>query len=81
MNKAYICNTYVHMYSYAAELWAVVNNAGVYGHGDVELCPIETYRRLADVNLYGMIRLTQELLPLVRQAKGKFEYTFKPANS
>ncbi|WAR18648.1 BDH-like protein [Mya arenaria] len=54
-----------------AKLWALVNNAGVYGHGDVELCSLETYQRLTDVNLFGMIRVTQELLPLLRQSQGR----------
>jgi len=47
-----------------------VNNAGIYGHGDVELTSVETYKTLADVNMYGMIRVTQEFLPLIRRSQG-----------
>ncbi|XP_045187222.1 retinol dehydrogenase 16-like isoform X2 [Mercenaria mercenaria] len=53
------------------ELWALFNNAGVYGHGDVEMCPVETFKFLADVNLFGMVRLTQEFLPLIRKSQGR----------
>lgn len=52
-------------------LWGVVNNAGIYGHGDVELCSLEMYKRVADVNLYGTIRVTKAFLPLVRQSQGR----------
>lgn len=53
------------------ELWALVNNAGIYVHGDVELCPLQTYKHVAEVNLYGTIRLTQTFLPLIRSSKGR----------
>ncbi|XP_060602196.1 D-beta-hydroxybutyrate dehydrogenase, mitochondrial-like [Ruditapes philippinarum] len=56
------------------QLWGVINNAGVYGHGDVELCPIETFKSVVDVNFFGNVRVTQEFLPLVRNSKGKIPY-------
>ena len=49
-----------------------MNNAGIYGHGDVELCSIEMYKKVADVNLYGTIRVTKAFLPLVRKSQGKY---------
>ena len=48
----------------------MVNNAGIYGHGEVELCSLEMFKRVADVNLYGMIRVTKAFLPLIRESKG-----------
>ena len=52
-------------------LWAIVNNAGVDFLGDVELSSMETYRRVMEVNLFGMIRVTKAFLPLIRASKGK----------
>ncbi|KAJ8409592.1 hypothetical protein AAFF_G00229930 [Aldrovandia affinis] len=52
-------------------LWAVVNNAGVSTFGEVEFTSMETYRQVTEVNLWGTIRVTKALLPLVRRAKGR----------
>ncbi|KAK6293307.1 hypothetical protein J4Q44_G00368080 [Coregonus suidteri] len=53
-------------------LWgAVVNNAGVSTFGEVEFTTMETYRQVSEVNLWGVIRVTKALLPLVRRAKGR----------
>lgn len=52
-------------------LWAVVNNAGL-GAG----CPfdwgedVEEYRRLFEVNVFGVVRVTKYLMPLLRQTTG-----------
>eukprot|EP00058_Branchiostoma_floridae_P027065 XP_002612556.1 3-hydroxybutyrate dehydrogenase [Branchiostoma floridae] len=54
-----------------AGLWAIVNNAGTSTYGLVEWCPIETYKRVAEVNLWGTVRVTKVFLPLVRKAKGR----------
>jgi NADP-dependent 3-hydroxy acid dehydrogenase YdfG len=51
-------------------LWAVINNAGIAFNGDVEIASIETMKRIAEVNIYGMIRVTQACLPLIRKSKG-----------
>ncbi|KAM4771821.1 D-beta-hydroxybutyrate dehydrogenase, mitochondrial-like [Rhinophrynus dorsalis] len=52
-------------------LWGVVNNAGIATFGEVEFSSIDTYKMVADVNLWGTIRITKALLPLVRKAKGR----------
>lgn len=53
-------------------LWGVVNNAGVTGNGSpVEWQTVDNYRKCNDVNLYGMIHVTNVFLPLVRKAKGR----------
>ncbi|KAJ8319254.1 hypothetical protein KUTeg_004345 [Tegillarca granosa] len=52
------------------ELWAVVNNAGLNFLGDVEFCSMDIYKRIADVNLFGVVRVTKAFLPLIRKAKG-----------
>uniref|UniRef100_A0A8B9JW55 3-hydroxybutyrate dehydrogenase, type 1 n=1 Tax=Astyanax mexicanus TaxID=7994 RepID=A0A8B9JW55_ASTMX len=52
-------------------LWAVVNNAGISTFGEVEFTTMETYKQVSDVNLWGTIRVTKAVLPLIRRAKGR----------
>ncbi|XP_067672980.1 D-beta-hydroxybutyrate dehydrogenase, mitochondrial-like [Haliotis asinina] len=52
-------------------LWALVNNAGILYTGDVEVQTMAVYRRVAEVNLFGMVRMCKAFLPLVRQRKGR----------
>lgn len=62
----------IHYHSiHASGLWAVVNNAGVSTFGEVEFTSIDTYRQVSEVNLWGTIRVTKAVLPLIRRAKGK----------
>lgn len=53
-------------------LWAIVNNAGISG----PVCPIEwmtsqDFRKTIEVNLFGVILVTKEFLPLVRKERGR----------
>ncbi|XP_057179403.1 D-beta-hydroxybutyrate dehydrogenase, mitochondrial [Triplophysa rosa] len=52
-------------------LWAVVNNAGVSTFGEVEFTTMDTYKQVAEVNLWGTISVTKAFLPLIRRAKGR----------
>lgn len=52
-------------------LWALVNNAGIDCYGDIEFSPTEFYRRVADVNLFGMVHVTKTFLPMIRKSKGR----------
>ncbi|XP_026877709.1 D-beta-hydroxybutyrate dehydrogenase, mitochondrial isoform X1 [Electrophorus electricus] len=52
-------------------LWAVVNNAGVSTFGEVEFTSMDTYKQVSEVNLWGTIRVTKSLLPLIRRAEGR----------
>jgi NAD(P)-dependent dehydrogenase (short-subunit alcohol dehydrogenase family) len=54
-----------------AGLTGLVNNAGIGGFGPLELIPIGQFRRLLEVNLTGQLAITQALLPLLRQARGR----------
>uniref|UniRef100_A0AAX7TJA8 3-hydroxybutyrate dehydrogenase, type 1 n=1 Tax=Astatotilapia calliptera TaxID=8154 RepID=A0AAX7TJA8_ASTCA len=54
-----------------AVLWAVVNNAGVSTFGEVEFTSMDTYKHVSEVNLWGTIRVTKAVLPLIRRAKGR----------
>ncbi|XP_039616663.1 D-beta-hydroxybutyrate dehydrogenase, mitochondrial [Polypterus senegalus] len=61
----------IHLKEPEAGLWAVVNNAGISTFGEIEFLNLETYRTVADVNLWGTIRVTKAFLPLIRRAKGR----------
>ncbi|QEG40628.1 SDR family oxidoreductase [Roseimaritima ulvae] len=47
---------------------AIVNNAGIAVAGPLEHLPIERLQRQFDVNLFGVLRVCQTFLPLLRQA-------------
>jgi len=51
----------------------LINNAGIGIAGPVEQTPISIARKVFDANFFGMLKLTQELLPLLRTSsfKGK----------
>src|SRR4051812_4160303 len=44
-------------------LHAVVNNAGINVNGPFEVLPLEEWRRQFEVNLFGQLGVTRELLP------------------
>lgn len=52
-------------------LWAVINNAGLSTFGEVEFTSMDTYKQISEVNLWGTIRVTKAVLPLIRRAKGR----------
>lgn len=53
-------------------LWAVVNNAGI-----AIGCPfdwgkdVDVYRKTFEVNVFGLVRVTKNLIPLLRKSKGR----------
>jgi NAD(P)-dependent dehydrogenase (short-subunit alcohol dehydrogenase family) len=47
----------------AGELDAVVNNAGVPGSGPMETYPLESFRRVLEVNTIGPLRMAQAVVP------------------
>lgn len=55
-------------------LYAVVNNAGISDWGETEWSTAEDFQKMADVNLFGAIRVTIPFLPLVRASKGRMLY-------
>jgi NAD(P)-dependent dehydrogenase (short-subunit alcohol dehydrogenase family) len=45
----------------------LVNNAGVAGGGRIELCSVEDWKWLFEVNLYGVVRGTRTFAPMFKQ--------------
>jgi NAD(P)-dependent dehydrogenase (short-subunit alcohol dehydrogenase family) len=52
-------------------LAGLVNNAGISGAGPIELLDLDVFRRMFEVNALGAVAVTQEFLPLLKQAKGR----------
>ena len=51
-----------------AALWAIVNNAGIANRTfPVAWCKVEDFRKVLDVNLFGMIDTTISLFPLLKR--------------
>ncbi len=44
----------------------LVNNAGIGGNSVAEECPVSLYHEVMNVNLYGVVRCTQAVLPQMR---------------
>ncbi|XP_032815418.2 D-beta-hydroxybutyrate dehydrogenase, mitochondrial-like [Petromyzon marinus] len=53
------------------ELWCVVNNAGVGCMGEIEWTRMSSFRMVAEVNLWGAVRITKAFLPLLRRSRGR----------
>ena len=47
-----------------------MNNAAIERILDVDLVPIDQMKRVAEVNLYGMVRVTKAFIPMIRKSKG-----------
>ncbi|MCL5429070.1 MAG: SDR family NAD(P)-dependent oxidoreductase [Chloroflexi bacterium] len=52
-------------------LQGLVNNAGIAIAGPLEFLPIRDLRRQFDVNLFGLVKLTQASLSLLRRGCGR----------
>lgn len=52
-------------------LAGLVNNAGVFYGGPLELASVDEVRREFEVNVFGAIAVTQAFLPLLRAARGR----------
>ena len=52
-------------------LWGLVNNAGVCYFADLEMTSEIVFKKIFDINLFGAVRITKSLLPLIRKAKGR----------
>ena len=54
-----------------APLSGLVNNAGIAAVGPLELLPVEAWRRQFEVNVIGLVAVTQAFLPLLRAGQGR----------
>ena len=52
-------------------LAGLVNNAGIPAAGPLELLPLDELRRVFEVNVVGVVAVTQAFLPLLKAARGR----------
>lgn len=52
-------------------LWGLVNNAGVWCFAELEMTSESIVQKVMDVNLFGAVRVTKSVLPLIKQAHGR----------
>ncbi len=52
-------------------LYGLINNAGIGRGGALEVTPMDEIRKLMDVNLIGLLAVTQAFIPLLRKSKGR----------
>ncbi len=52
-------------------LHGLVNNAGIAVAGPIEALPMSEWRKQFEVNFFGLLDLTHECLPLLRESKGR----------
>ena len=67
-------HTYVNTHnliSLLSGLWGLVNNAGVCYFAELEMTSDKLFKKVLDINLFGAVRITKSLLPLIRKAKGR----------
>lgn len=57
--------------SEAGGVQGLVNNAGIGKGGPVEYVPLDDWRTQLEVNVVGQVAVTQAMLPLIRQGKGR----------
>lgn len=68
------CHLLSHLLSFCfvLGLWGLINNAGVLGVlAPTDWLTVEDYREPIEVNLFGLINVTLNLLPLVKKARGR----------
>ncbi len=49
----------------------LINNAGIASIGPLEISPLEDIRKQLEVNVIGLIAVTQRFIPLLRQSRGR----------
>jgi NAD(P)-dependent dehydrogenase (short-subunit alcohol dehydrogenase family) len=54
-----------------AGLDGLVNNAGIADIAPIEFNAVENFRRVFEVNVFGMVAVTQAFLPLLHRARGR----------
>lgn len=52
-------------------LFALINNAGIGRGGALEVTPVPEMKKVMDVNVIGLMAVTQAFIPMIRKAKGR----------
>lgn len=51
--------------------WLQVNNAGIGDGGPVDWMSMDAYRKVMDVNFFGMVDCVKQALPMLKRSKGR----------
>jgi NAD(P)-dependent dehydrogenase (short-subunit alcohol dehydrogenase family) len=57
--------------SMSGTLHGLVNNAGLSLNGPAEIVPVSDVRKLMEVNVIGLLAMTQAFLPFLRESRGR----------
>jgi NAD(P)-dependent dehydrogenase (short-subunit alcohol dehydrogenase family) len=49
------------------KVWAIVNNAGIADGGALDWTGMEVWRRVMEVNFFGVVAVTKAFLPLLKR--------------
>jgi len=52
-------------------LWALINNAGIADFTPSDCALMPAFRRVNDVNLFGLVETTSRMMPLIKQQRGR----------
>lgn len=52
-------------------LYSLINNAGISSNGPLEFYPLPLIRQMFEVNVFGLLAVTQAFLPLIRTGQGR----------
>lgn len=52
-------------------LFGLINNAGIGRGGALEVTPVTEIRKLLEINVIGLMAVTQSFIPMLRKAKGR----------
>lgn len=73
-NAADVARAAADIRSSGIPLFGLVNNAGIVVAGPLEHLPLELFRKQFEVNVFGALALTQAVLPLLRDARGRIVF-------
>jgi NAD(P)-dependent dehydrogenase (short-subunit alcohol dehydrogenase family) len=51
----------------SVKLWAVINNAGVGDGGALDWTDMSVWRRVMEINFFGVVGVTKAMLPLLKR--------------
>ncbi len=52
-------------------LFGLINNAGIGQGGPLEITPVSEIRKVMEINVIGLMAVTQAFLPMLRESKGR----------
>jgi len=52
-------------------VFSLINNAGLSLNGPLEILPLDDIRNLINVNVLGVLEVTQAFIPLIRESRGR----------